>query len=574
MKNYKTKNKTHAYSSLNIYIKKHTLAIIISILALCVLVLTDGIIYKFLIPQLIDEGLISKNQTFITNAPLYILNLFLIRGLSSAALTYIVGYIGKNITNTIKCNILLHLYNLPNSYFHNNSTGNIISKINYDTEQLALTLTDSLPEFIKGVLIFTILSCVMLSINTYICITILILIPLFIYTLQKIGNLIKKYSLSTQSSIGDITAASKEIINLQQLIKIYNVTDTEKNKITFLIKNNKKNEQKILFFQAFSIPIIQLLGALALSATIYLYNTDIIKISIGEFTAILTAMIGLLKPIKQIAQINTSIQKGLAALNSIFSILHAPKETNTKKEIITHANSNLKFNNVSFKHKPHDKSTLTNIKLNINLTDAVGVIGSSGSGKTTLANLLQRFDTPTYGNIMINKTNLEDIALKNLRRNIAVSHQNTMLFNDSIEYNITYGNKNLSKKKLKNALIQADCMSFVKKLKNNIHEQIGDNGSLLSGGQQQKLIIARLIFKNAPIIILDEATSSLDLVSEKIIEKYINKNINKKFILIITHKFNILRLVKKIIILNNGNIKKILSYKDLVKNEKYKNYTQ
>lgn len=568
-----TKN-VKTYLKLKKYINTYKTYIIMACLILFILALTDGIIYKFLIPNLIDKGLISKNQDFITHAPFYIMYLFIIRGVASAMLNYIIGYIGKNIINTIKHDILLHLYKLPHDFFHQHSSGNIISKINYDTEQLSTTIIEAIPDFIKGLLIFTILSCVMLSINPYICITLSIITPLLVYALQKIGQVIKKHSISTQTSIGNITNASKEIVNLEQIIKSYNITDNEKNKLSFIIKHNKKNELKILFFQSLSIPIVQIIGALTLAATIYLYNIEIIKISIGEFTAIFTAMIGLLKPMRQIAQINTSLQKGLAAINSIFSLLNTNKETDKKKDTLKNLNDSIVFDNIYFKHKTNEKYTLNNITLNININDTIGIIGISGSGKTSLMNLLQKLHNPIQGNIFLDKINLNDVSLKHLRKHISVIHQNTMLFNDSIAYNITYGNKNISKKKLKKALIDSDCMPFVKKLKNNIHAQIGDNGSLLSGGQQQKLIIARLIFKNSPILILDEATSSLDLLSEKIIENYIKKHLNKKTIFIITHKFHILKLAKKIIILNNGTVKKIISYQDFIKFDENQEFIQ
>jgi len=551
-------------------LKSYYILIIISIISLLLLAIIDGVLYKFLIPHIIDKGFIIKDSFFLTLAPIYIISIFFFRGCTAFISNYLMNYVARNVVNKFRYKILNHIRKLPHSFFNNTTSGNLISKINYDTEQLALSITETILESLRGFLLTIAMIIVMYSINSYITLFTLSITPIIIIFLHISSKYTRKYSTHIQNSMGTLTTISKDIINLQKITKIFDNNNNEKNKILFITEYNKKMEMKIYFIQSYSIPLIQFIGGIALSIIVYLSTSNKITLSVGEFSGIFGSMISLLKPLKQIATTNTNIQKGIAAANSIFKLLDIPIESNNNKIKIKKIKKDIIFKNVSFKYNNTSTSILKNINFKIKINETLGIIGNSGSGKSTLISLLLKLYTKKTGNIFINNKDIKNIDIKTLRKQFTWVPQDILLFNDNILHNITCGNELPNIHKIFTSTIKANSNNFIKKLQYRFKTHIGENGINLSGGQKQKISLTRAFLKDSPIFILDEATSSLDINSDSIIKSYLKMYNGKKTIIIITHKKSILKVVDKILILKDGTIEDHGTHNKLKNNEYYK----
>lgn len=561
----------HTYARLFKSVKNYKAFFALAILGVIIASAAEAAISKFVVPPLFDQGIIGKSLEFLKFAPLYILATFLMRGTGDFLGKYFMAYVGRNIVKDHRIAMLQHMLYLPVTFFDKSTTGELVSKVNYDAEQLATALSDSVLELFKGVATVTFLLAVIFSISWQITLIVLTIAPIISIYFKAISKRIRRYSRTVQCTMGEVTNIAHEIIGAHKVIRAFQGLVYESQKIKQIIGNNCKQEVKIALVMACSEPIMQFIGAFALALLIYVATARNLNISPGECIGLFVAMFGLIRPIKQVTQVNNILQRGIAAADSIHKLLDEPIEVDHGEYCFDRAKGRISFRQVGFAYACDDNETrpaaLQNISFTIEPGETIALVGSSGGGKSTLISLLPRFYDIGHGSILIDNINITDISLASLREQIAIVTQHVVLFNDTIANNIAYGRvEKTARVDIEKAATAAYIMEFVAKLPNGLDTMIGQDGVMLSGGQRQRLAIARAILKNAPILILDEATSALDTESERYIQEALASIMRHCTTLVVAHRLSTIEKADKILVLEQGEIVEFGTHKELMEN--------
>ena len=517
--------------------------------------------YKFLKP-LIDKGFIKRDLDFLKVLPVLIILIFVARGISGFITTYFMGFIGRNVVMHFRRKILKNIMKLPNNFFHQRLSGDLLSKINYDTEQVSDALSHGISSGIRGLFLAIALTYVMLNINFKVTLVLFIIIPFLLFYINIISKKIYFYSKNIQYTMAKVTSLAEEIILGNKIIKLFNGFTFQLKKINRQTYSNCKQEISMIYTFALSVPFMQILGAFSLAILIYLATLEKnhylgTSMSAGEFTAFFSAAIGMLRPIKQIAIVNSTLQKGIAGANSIFNLIDEISEYNKGILKLKKNKIDINLKNVSLYYKKNNEIlyVLKSIMLKVKFGEKIAIIGQSGSGKTTLISTLLCFFKNYEGSIFFNNTPIFNYDLESIRSKISVVSQDVFLFNDTILNNILYGcDKDIKKVDVINSVKISNSLSFIESLPKGFNTLIGKNGINLSGGQKQRLSIVRAILKNTPLIILDEATSSIDIQSEIYIKRSIFHFVKHRSFIIISHRKNIIKDIKSVYILRDGTL--------------------
>lgn len=565
---------THIYKKLFKTMQPYLWALSVGILGLICVKALEACTFKFLLPKLINESLVTNIvQPSEKILLLKVLLGSILWGLARFVNKYFVGYSTKAVAKDLRFKILNHMLLLPISFFKNNSIGNLIAKVNYDVEQITRALTDSVSDLLSSVIAIIFCLGVMFSFSWKLTLTALTIAPLIATFLKIINMKIRKYSERVQQSIGDVSHLAHEIVEARQVIRIYQAIEQETERTNNLLYYNFKQELKFILVSAVSEATMRVILGFTLVILLYLVMFKVIHINPGAFVGLCGAMLALVRPIKQLSEVNSVINKGLAAACGIFHLLGIPTEHQNNNLI----NKKIKFDNIIIKLENVNFSYEKHLVLeNINLTFAVGkttaIIGRSGSGKSTLISLLPKFYVASAGAIYLNGVNINNIELLTLRQQFAVVTQQIVLLNDTIANNIAYGIMNKSSREaVIKAATLANAMEFIEKLPLGLDTKVGDNGNTLSGGQRQRIAIARAILKNAPILILDEATSALDPHSEALIQSALANMGNKITKIIIAHRMSTIEKADQIIVLEAGRIVAVGTHQELLNNIYYNN---
>ncbi|MBP9722950.1 MAG: lipid A export permease/ATP-binding protein MsbA [Gammaproteobacteria bacterium] len=532
----------------------------------------DAYIIKLMKP-LVDRGLVARDIEFIKILPILLPILFLIRGIFGFISDYGMAWVSRKLILNIRSDLFKKYLSLPTGFFDNTNTGELLSKVIYNVDQLYKACTDIVADVIKEG--FTIFFLVLLMLYTSWKLTLVFSIcgPVMAVLFVIINKLFRKLSHKAQDAIGLVMHSIREGLDGQQVIRIYGGKSFIINKIDTVLKNYNKREMRQALIKGVSIPSIQLIGGFALSLTLYVSLSGLVdpNLSAGGFATIFFGMAAILKPIKQVTNLNIYLQRALAAADSIFNIMALPAEEDIGTIEVDRVKGHIEFKNIEFKYNNRHEKILTNINLNITAKQTIAFVGQSGAGKSTLLKLLPRFYDYYTGDILIDNINIKDYKLENLRKHIAIVSQNVVLFNDTISNNIAYG-LNTESNNMENiieAAKAAGAYEFIMALPNGFDTMIGENGVLLSGGQRQRLAIARAIFKNAPILILDEATSALDTKLERKIQQALENLMVNKTTLVIAHRLSTIAKADQIVVLDKGKIVEMGSHSELLANNSF-----
>ncbi|MDB4139158.1 ABC transporter transmembrane domain-containing protein [Candidatus Thioglobus sp.] len=515
--------------------------------------------------QIVDT-LFSSNRSSDA-AFSYSLILFIVIAISSIfALISISAssWISNKVILDLRVDMFKKILELPKAYFDNNTTGETLSKLTFDVEQISAAASTIWLEFIKSSFTVVILTAYLFYKNSLLSLTLLILLPLVYFAVKLSTARIRKGSKKVQESMGKMTHLLDENISGNDLIKIYNAQASEQNKFFNIINTIRQQRFKVDMASGLNTSIVNALIGLALGCVVYLSSTYLVMTA-GEFLAYFTAMGMLIKPAKTLININKPLQQAMIAGVSVFNLIDEKAESNLGSKKMDQASGDIYFDNVSFSYD-NNKPSLKNITLSIHQGETVALVGSTGSGKTTLVNLLTRFYSPTDGKISINNEDINSFDLESFRSNFSFVDQNVRLFNDTISGNIAFGQKDkMSKDSIINAANVSNSIEFIEKLDNKFDSDIGEDGVTLSGGQRQRLSIARAIAKDSAILILDEATSALDSATEKLVQSAITKMQKGRTTIIIAHRLSTIQNADRIIVLKEGEIIEQGSHKDLIK---------
>ena len=504
-----------------------------------------------------------KNEAFSYSVILFsviaLSSLFALISISASS------WISNKVIMDLRVNMFTKLLRLPKSYFDKNTTGETLSKLTFDVEQISAAASTIWLEFIKSSFTVIILTGYLFYKSFLLSLSLIVLLPLVYLAVRFSTSRIRKGSARVQESMGKMTHLLDENISGNDLIKIYQAQETETNKFFSIINTIRQQRFKVDMAGGLNTSIVNALIGLSLAFVVYFSSTYLVM-SAGDFLAYFTAMGMLVKPAKTLININKPLQQAIVAGKSVFSLIDESPESNPSKNPIHSISGEICFDNVSFSYD-NEKPSLTNVNLTIKKGETIALVGSTGSGKTTMVNLLTRFYNPSSGKILIDGQDIVSYELESYRSNFSYVDQNVRLFNDTISGNIAFGQKeSMSMDLIRNAAKVSNSIEFIEKLDKTFDSDIGEDGVTLSGGQRQRLSIARAIAKDSPILILDEATSALDSATEKLVQSAINKMQQDRTTIIIAHRLTTIQNADRIIVLKNGEIIEQGTHLELIKN--------
>lgn len=521
---------------------------------------SDGLLAYYFKP-LLEKGFIHRDEGFIHWIPFVMIAFFMARGGAYFLSSYFMAWVGRSVVRDFRCKMVDHLISLPVAFFDHKTTGELISKINYDTNQVAEAISEAITDTIRGILTALSMLIVMFNQNARITLMLLIAVPILGFYINRINRRMRSHSGKIQTSMGDITHIASEVIGGIKVIRTFGGALYEKKRFLRASIANWSQELKMTATSASSVSGMQMIGVCALSVFLFLATLKPshllgTSMSAGAFVAMAVAIFGLLRPIKQIARVNSTLQRGISGARSIFELLDEKSECDTGTIVLApkDVRGEIVFKDVSFSYE-ESRAILHHIHLSIMPGQTIALVGRSGSGKSTLAALLPRFYDYHSGLITLDGYDIRTFALESLRSQFSVVTQQVILFNESIADNIAYGTtRGATRTEIVRAARLAYAEEFIEKLPNGFDTKIGENGVLLSGGQRQRIAIARAILKDAPILILDEATSALDMESEHYIQMALNSLMKNKTTLVIAHRLSTIEKADNVLVIEGGRI--------------------
>jgi len=520
-----------------------------------------------LLEPMMDGGFVEKDAKSMFWVPILLVVIFAVRIIGTFFSEYGMAMIARNVIRDLRRNVFDKIITLPTSYFDVTSSGSILSKMVYDIEQLAEATSGVVIVLIRDGITVVALFIWMLYLSPLLTLVLFGIAPFvatIVYVISKRFRIIGK---RIQSSMGGVTEITEEAVKANQEIKIFGGQDFEMQRFRKINHYNRLQHLKLVATNAVSNPSIQLIVAIAFASMIYMATDPefITDMTAGKFVSFLMGMVMLLQHAKRLTTINMTLQKGIAAAESVFGFIDVKDEVDQGKNEIERIKGDVAFENINFSYVNEHESVLSDINLTIKAGETVAFVGRSGAGKSTLVSLLPRFYERTSGDIKIDGYDIETLTLKNLRSHIALVNQNVTLFNDTVAHNIAYSDLGDSENdRIINAAKAANAFEFIEGLPDGFNTIVGEDGVLLSGGQRQRIAIARAIFKDAPILILDEATSALDTESERSIQLALDELIKTRTTLVIAHRLSTIEGADKIVVLDKGKIVEVGTHKELI----------
>ena len=565
-----TVSASDAYRRLLQYVKPYWLVFIIAIIAMLAFASTE-IGLAALIKELMDGGFIEHDRQIIKLLPFALIGIFLVRGVAGFITTYGLGWIARKVIMNLRTEMFDKLITLPSRFYDKNIPGQLMSKLLYDVEQVANAVTDAIIVVIRDSFTIIGLLAYMIYINGFLSLIILLTVPVIALLVYKISDRFRQISKKIQKSMGDVSHISSEVIDGHREVKTFGSQQYEIKRFDKVNQQNRRQRMKILATDAISQPIIQLVTVLGIAVVIYQATLpDMIEqVTPGGFISFITAMFMILTPLKRLTKINAKIQQGIAAAQSVFGLLDEQPEQDNGKETITRSQGDIQYKNVSFSYNSTTGTTLNDISFHAKPGQTIAFVGHSGSGKTTLVSLLARFYPFIGGQIEIDGIDINQLTLASLRDQIALVNQQVILFNDTIANNIAYGKKDVTNDQVIAAAKAAHAWGFINQLPDGLATEVGQNGVLLSGGQRQRIAIARALLRDAPILILDEATASLDTEAERHIQSALETLMAQRTTLVIAHRLSTIEKADQIVVMHNGEIIESGTHQQLIEQNKH-----
>ena len=543
----------------------------IAILAMATTALVEMMMVA-LVEPLMDEALVAKNIETTQWLPFAFIAIFVMRGLSGFATEASLGWIGRGVISSLRREVFKKFLYLPSRYFEVNSTGSMLSRMTYNVEMVAESVTNVVTILVRDFL--TVIAAIGLMIyqSPRLFVTVAITFPVITMLIKFLGSVFRRYSERIQDSVGEVTQVTQEVLSGQRIVKIFNGHDYEMGRLVDADEKNRIQNLKLIRSRSLGVAVTQVVFGIGLAGVIYFAGIESIngKLSPGSFMSFFGAMMLMLQPVRRMTNVNAILQRGIAASKSLFKVIDEPEEKDLGLIEKAYSDGALNFNKVSFSYSEKDKGVISNVSFSIKKGQSLAVVGHSGSGKSTLINLLPRFYDYQSGEISVDGVPIQDYSIIDLRNKISMVSQDIILFNDTILNNLAYGQlRDKSSSEIQKAVKSARIDEFANDLADGLDTIVGDKGVLLSGGQRQRVAIGRAILKDAPILILDEATSSLDTKSEFQIQEALKDLMRDKTTLVVAHRLSTVENVDQIIVLDKGKIVEQGTHHELMKNGSY-----
>ena len=554
------------YGRLWRYVTPHKLIGMVAVVGMTATALIEGGLVLLLEP-LMDEALVAQNLTTAMWLPIAFVTIFVLRGISGFATEASLGWIGRSVISSLRRDVFRKFLTLPTKFFDKQTTGPLLSRMTYNVEMVAESVTSVVTIAIRDVLTVFAAFGVMLYQSPTLTVFVAFLFPVVAAIVRFLGIAFRRYSDRIQDSVGEVTQVTEEIVRGNQVVKAFGGYEYEQDRLEEVDERNRKQNLKLIRVRSMGVAVTQIIFGVGVAAVIYAASRESIdgNLTPGQFISFFSAMMLMLQPVRRITNVNATLQRGVAGADSLFEIIDEDDEIDTGTVNTDRVKGEVEFRNVSFSYGEDDKAVLQDISIVVKSGTTLALVGHSGSGKSTLASLLPRFYDIDTGDILIDGTSVSDYSLASLRDNISFVTQDVVLFNDTVGNNLAYGQlRDKSEEEFLAAAEAAHVADFVKDMPEGFDTIVGDRGVLLSGGQRQRIAIGRALLKNAPVLILDEATSSLDSHSERRIQEALSVLMKDRTTIVIAHRLSTVERADQIIVLDAGRIIESGTHSDLL----------
>lgn len=544
------------YLRLLTYVRPYWKAFSLSIVCMILAAISEAM-FPALMKNMLDNGFSTATGEWDWLLyPLVVVGIFMSRAIFGFLSDYGMSWISNNVITELRNAMFARVLRLPNAYFSAQLSGHLLSRISNDVNNVATASTSALTTLIRDSITVMGLLGWLLYLDWRLTLITFCMVPFVYFSVRGFSKRLRRLALGVQESQGAITQVLQEAVEGQKIIKIFGGHVYESKRFNDVARAQRRLNIRSTIAAAGQGPLVQFFVAVALAIimAIALQQAANDKSTVGSFMSLITAMLMLLTPLKRLTDINAPIQRGLAAAESVFSLVDEKTELDDGTETLGRANGLIEFDNVTFTYPGVDQAALHGVSFTIRPGESVALVGQSGSGKSTIASLLPRFYDIDSGTIRIDGHALENIKLDSLRQNIALVSQDVVLFNDTIAANIAYGCSEVDMSAIREAARAAHALEFIEALPNGFETLVGEHGAKLSGGQRQRLAIARAVLKDAPILILDEATSALDSESERHVQAALETLMQGRSTLVIAHRLSTIERATNILVMSEGRI--------------------
>ena len=520
-----------------------------------------------LLKPLLDDGFGKTESSVLKWMPLVVIGLMVLRGITSYVSSYCISWVSGKVVMHMRRRLFSHMMGMPVSFFDQQSTGTLLSRITYDSEQVASSSSGALVTVVREGASIIGLFVLMFWYSWQLSIILIVLAPIVSLAIGFVSKRFRNISKNMQNTMGHVTTSAEQMLKGHKEVLIFGGQEVETKRFDQVSNRMRQQGMKLVSASSIADPVIQFIASLALAFVLYAASFPSVMdtLTAGTITVVFSSMIALMRPLKSLTNVNAQFQRGMAACQTLFAILDSEQEQDSGKLVIERSKGDVEFRNVTFSYPGRDIPALRDVNLTIPAGKTVALVGRSGSGKSTIASLITRFYDAQQGEILIDGHSVHDYTLASLRNQIALVSQHVYLFNDTIANNIAYARtEQYSREDIEKAARMAHAMEFINKMEKGLDTMIGENGVMLSGGQRQRIAIARALLRDSPILILDEATSALDTESERAIQSALDELQRNRTSLVIAHRLSTIEKADEIVVVEDGCIVERGSHKELL----------
>lgn len=566
------KSSRDTYKRLWPYISIYKAGLAVAVIALIINAVGDTLMLSMIKP-LLDEsfgGFDKIDSDFLAMMPIYLIGLMILRGVSGFVSTYCLSWVSGNVVMTLRRQLFQHFMKMPVSFFDKESSGALLSRITYDSEQVASATSSALVSIVREGASIIGLMALMFWNSWQLSAILIVIAPIVAFSIRVVSKRFRKISRNMQDAMGSVTSSAEQMLKGHKVVLSYGGQEVEKQRFDNVSNLMRRQTMKLVSAQAIANPVIQVIASLALVVVLILANTPSLRAELtpGTFAVVFGAMFGLMRPLKALTNVTSQFQRGMAACHTLFELMDLETEKDNGTVEVKRVKGDVEVKNVTFTYPTKDTPALRDVSFHLPAGKTLALVGRSGSGKSTIANLLTRFYDIDSGELTLDGVEIRDYKLANLRDQVAVVSQNVHLFNDTIANNIAYASHDAySREDIERAAELAYAMDFIKDMDNGLDTVIGENGVSLSGGQRQRLAIARALLRNAPVLILDEATSALDTESERAIQSALDELQKDRTVLVIAHRLSTIENADQILVVDDGEIVERGTHAELISHD-------